>query len=97
MTQFRASKSLAKKGINDERQGLICYLCLNVKILDKAARDKIRNICIEVGGDDYQALYRFLTDGNVNHEYICYTYFIPKAKLFKLKHQFYLRFNESWE
>jgi len=97
MTQFRASKSLEKKGISYEKQGLIFFLCLNVNKLGKAVQDKILNACIEVGGDDYQALYQFLTDGSINHNYIGYTYFIPKTKLFKLKHQFYLKFNENWE
>lgn len=95
MTQFRISKSLTRAGISPERQGLIFFVCLNIKDLDKHTQEKILNICLEVGGEDYQALYRFLTDSCVNHVYICNEYYISKSRLFKLKKEFYLKFSEN--
>lgn len=92
MTQFRVSKALTRMGISPEKQGLIFFACLNVKDLDERVGRKILNICMEVGGEDYQALYRFLTDAYVNHVYICQKYFISQKRLFKLKREFYLRF-----
>ncbi len=91
MTQFRVSKKLIKHGISPEKQGLIFFACLNIKDLDPHIQQRIANVCVEVAGDDYQALYKFLTDAYVNHVYICNTYFISKTKLFKLKNEFYLR------
>lgn len=90
--QFRVSKALAKCGVTPEEQGLIFYFCLNAKKLDANIQNKILNTCKDVAADDYQALYRFLTDARVNHVYICDTYFISKARLFKLKRKFYLKF-----
>lgn len=95
--QRRASRALMKKGVSQKRQEFIRAACLNIEDIDQTLREKIRNICAEVSGDDYQALYRFLTDDNVNHNYISQVYFISETKLFKLKHDFYLRFNEIWE
>lgn len=95
MTQFRISKALMRAGISPEKQGLIFFTCLNIKHLDEQIKKKILNICMEVGGEDYQALYRFLTDSCVNHVYICNKYYISKAKLFKLKKEFYLKFSEN--
>lgn len=91
MTQFRVSKALVRMGISPEKQGLIFFACLNINSLDEEIKHRILNTCIEVGGEDYQALYRFLTDPYVNHVYICNTYFMSRSKLFKLKREFYLR------
>ena len=92
--QFRESKALTKRGVTPEEQGLIFYQCLNVKKLDASIQSKILNTCIDVAAEDYQALYKFLTDAQVNHVYICNTYFISKTRLFKLKREFYLKFNK---
>lgn len=94
MTQFRVSKALAKNGISPERQGLIFFTCLNIKDMSISIQKKILNLCIDIAGEDYQALYNFLTDARINHIYICNTYFISKTRLFKLKREFYLRFSE---
>ena len=95
MTQFRVSKALAKAGISPEKQGLIFFTCLNIKLLDDQTKNKILNTCMKVGREDYQALYRFLTDPYVNHVYICNEYYISKSKLFKIKKKFYLKFSEN--
>lgn len=95
MTQFRVSRTLVNKGVSPEMQGLIFFACLNVNRLDEKSRQRILNTCIEVGGEDYKALYGFLTDAYVNHVYICQKYFIPERKLFKLKRDFYLKFAET--
>lgn len=89
MTQFRISAALVKCGISYEQQGLIYFLCLNIKRLSNEIQDKILNICVDVAAADYQALYRLLTDSGVNHVYICSTYFISKTRLFELKRTFY--------
>lgn len=93
MKQFRVSKALIKHGISPEVQGLIFFVCLNVKRLKNPnVEKKILNVCISVAGGDYQALYTFLTNAHINHIFICNTYFISKARLFKLKKEFYIKF-----
>lgn len=91
MTQFRGSKALMKDGISDEQQGLIYFICLNIKNVSALIQDKILNICIDIAADDYRALYTLLTNNGVNHAYICSTYFISKTRLFSLKREFYRR------
>lgn len=91
MIPLRISKVLVKCGISYEQQGLIYFLCLNIKRLNNEIQDKILNICVDVAAADYQALYRLLTDNEVNHVYIYSTYFISKTRLFELKCAFYQR------
>lgn len=95
MTQFRASKTLIKQGVTEKQQGLIFFMCANAARLDKGTQKKIHSICEAVGKEDCDALYRFLTDIYVNHDYICQNYYISKTRLFKLKREFYLKFNEN--
>ena len=67
MTEFRFSRTLDKLGISYNTQGLIYFLCVNAKRLPE--RDKaVLNMCLEVAGEDYQALYKFLTDSSVNQD-----------------------------
>ena len=94
MTQFRVSKNLSKKGVPPELQGLIFFTCLNVCRIDKKTQDKILNLCIAVAGEDYQALYKFLTDRYVNYAYI-YTHFGVGEKLLrKYKRDFYVKWKD---
>lgn len=94
MTQFRVSKKLIKCGVPPEVQGLIFFTCLNVRRMDEATQRKILNLCTDVAGDDYRALYKFLTDGYVNHEYI-YTHFGVGEKLLrKYKRDFYVKWKD---
>ena len=69
MTEFRFSRTLDRLGINYNTQGLIYFLCVNARRLPE--QDKaVLNMCLEVAGEDYQALYKFLTDSSVYHVYI---------------------------
>lgn len=95
MTQFRVSEYLENNGVSARLQGFIFFSCLNINRLNKADRERIRQLCNDVAGNDSKALYRFLTDGSVNHEYIKTTYFVPKNKLFELKNKFYKAWAEG--
>lgn len=91
MTEFRFSRTLDRLGINYNTQGLIYFLCVNARRLPE--QDKaVLNMCLEVAGEDYQALYKFLTDSSVNHVYIQMQYGLHQKRLFNLKREFYKRF-----
>ena len=92
MTQFRISQKLTRCGISPKMQGLIFFTCLNAKELGEETEHKILNLCMGVANEDYQALYRFLTDGYINHDFICREYCIYKEKLFEYKQRFYVEY-----
>lgn len=75
-----------------KEQGLICFVCLNVKKLPEEVQRKILNLCIEVAGEDYKALYDFLTDDSLNAVGVCRKHLIDEKKLYKLRKEFY----EKW-
>ncbi len=92
MQKFSVSKSLTRHGVPPKRQGLIYYTCINSDG-DAKLQEKIQKLCDEVGGKHSKALYVFLTNANVNHNYICMNYDIARNELFRLKIQFY----KKWE
>ena len=94
MTEFRFSRTLDKLGISYNTQGLIYFLCVNAKRLPE--QDKaVLNMCLEVAGEDYQALYKFLTDSSVNHVYIQMQYGLHPKRLFNLIREFYKRLRQK--
>lgn len=93
MTEFRFSKALEKAGLSYKEQGLIYFSLVNFKTQKTA--DKILNLCLEIAGEDYQGLYRFLTDDKVNHNFIEINYNIPPKRLFVWKNEFYLRYHKG--
>lgn len=74
------------------RQGLIHFICVNVKDMPEKTQKKILNLCIEVGKEDYKALYEMLTDDRESVYSISRRYYISEKKLYKMRKIFY----ESW-
>lgn len=48
------------------KQGLIYFTCLDVKDQPMRVQNKILNLCVEVAGEDYKALYELLTNERAN-------------------------------
>ena len=92
MTQFRVSKYLKKCGVSAEMQGLIFFTCININRIDEETQRRIINLCIEIAQEDYQALYEFLTNPNINHHYIDIKYGVGEKVLYGYKREFYQRF-----
>ena len=46
------------------KQGLIYFVCMNIKEMPDEIQQKILNLCIEIGKEAYQALYEVLTNDN---------------------------------
>lgn len=74
------------------KQGLIYFTCMNVKEMPEDVQQKILNLCIEVGKEDYKALYEVLTDDNKSVLSISLEYFLSEKRLYRLRKEFY----EKW-
>ena len=85
-------KKLRGVHIPYNKQGLIYFTCMNAKHMPKDVQQKILNLCIEVGKEDYKALYEVLTNDNKSILSISLEYFINEKKLYKMRKNFY----EKW-
>lgn len=83
------------RGVNlpYNKQGLIYFTCVNVKEMPENVRRKILNLCIEVTGEHYQALYAMLTDDTKNVHGIALEYYISETQLYHYRKKFY----EAWD
>lgn len=84
-----------RKGIHIpyNKQGLIYFICVNVKDMPEEVQQKILNLCIEVGKEDYKALYEVVTNDKKSILSISLEYFLSEKKLYSLRKEFY----EKWE
>lgn len=73
-------------------QGLIYFVCMNVKKMPVEVQNKVLNLCIEVAGQDYKALYEVMTNDNKSILSISLEYFINEKRLYKMRKEFY----EKW-
>lgn len=76
-------------------QGLIYFVCMNVKKMPVEVQNKILNLCIEVAGQDYKALYEVMTNDNKSILSISLEYFINEKRLYKLRKEFYEKWNST--
>lgn len=74
------------------KQGLIYFICVNVKDMPEDVQQKILNLCIEVGKEDYKALYEVVTNDKKSILSISLEYFLNEKKLYRLRKEFY----EKW-
>ena len=74
-------------------QGLIYFTCMNVKNMPDEVHKKITDLCIEVSGEHYKALYAMLTDDTKNIHGIALEYHISESQLYHYRKKFY----EKWK
>ncbi len=74
------------------KQGLIYFTCMNVKDMPEDVQQKILNLCIEVGGQHYRALYTMLTDDSKNIHGVAMDFHISETQLYLYRKNFY----EKW-
>lgn len=74
------------------KQGLIYFTCMNVKDMPEDIQRKILNLCIEVGGQHYRALYTMLTDDSKNIHGVAMDFHISETQLYLYRKNFY----EKW-
>ena len=75
------------------KQGLIYFTCMNIKDMPENIQQKVLNLCVEVGQQDYKALYELLTNDNKSVLSISHEYFLNEKLLYKMRKEFY----EKWE
>lgn len=74
------------------KQGFIYFTCVNVDEMPKEVRQKILNLCIEVAGENYKALYEVVSNDKKSISSISFEYFLSEKKLYRLRKEFY----EKW-
>ena len=75
------------------KQGLIYFTCMNINDMPENIQQKVLNLCVEVGQQDYRALYELLTNDNKSVLSISHEYFLNEKLLYKMRKEFY----EKWE
>ncbi len=82
------------KGINIpySKQGLIYFICINIKDMPDNVQQEILNLCIEIGKEDYKALYDILTNCNKSIISISLEHCVSEKKLYKMRKKFYEKF-----
>ena len=65
---------------------------MNVKDMPEDVQQKILNLCIEVGGQHYRALYTMLTDDSKNIHGVAMDFHISETQLYLYRKNFY----EKW-
>ena len=74
------------------KQGLIYFTCMNYKDAPDDVRDKIKNLCQEVGGEYAEVLYKVVTDSNRSVRSLAIEYHTSERTLYRYRKKFY----ESW-
>lgn len=74
------------------KQGLICFTCLDYKDQPQEIKDKIVNLCNEVGGEYRQALFEVMTNEHVTITSVSNKYYMGETNLYELRRKFY----EQW-
>ena len=84
-----------RKGINlpYNRQGLIYFTCMEYRHQPIEIQQKINNLCMEVAGEDYRALWQALTTDCKSILRIASDNNISEKKLYEYRKRFY----EKWE
>ena len=76
------------------KQGLIYFTCVNMQEMSDEVKEKITNLCMEVGKEDYKALYDVVTNNNKSILQISHEYFLNEKKLYKMRKDFYEKWGE---
>ena len=74
------------------KQGLIYFTCMDIKNQPEYIQKKVQNLCAEVAGEDFRALYEVLTNDNKSIIGISLEYFVSEKRLYNMRKQFY----EKW-
>ena len=73
------------------KQGLIYFVCMNIKDMPPEVQNKILNLCMEVAGADYNALYEVVTNDAESILSISLKYYINEKRLYRFRKEFYER------
>ncbi len=88
---FRYKKSVP---VEYDQQGYIYFASKLHKALPADEQRRILNLCMEAGGEYYQALYEFVT-GDVGATAVCRKHFLSQSTLERIVRRYYVLFAES--
>jgi len=93
---FRELKSVP---LSYKRQGYIFFLCQNYAYLENRVQNRISQLCLEITGEYYQALFKFLTSDpdEIPAWRIAQDYYIPVNRLYKLRKQFFIEYDKRYK
>lgn len=93
---FRQLKSIP---VPYKRQGYIFFVCLNYIYLSDEMKKRIFGLCMEITGEYYQALFRFLTTDpdEMPAWRIASDYYVSVNKLYKLRKEFFIRYEKLYK
>lgn len=82
-----------KSGVNVDydKQGYIHFASRRYKKMPPKMKEKILNLCLEAGGEYYQALFAYVTTDATATE-ISMQYFLSKATLYRVVKTYYESF-----
>ncbi len=85
-----------KKGIpvSYERQGYIYFASRLYPELGQKDQQKILNLCLENGGEYYQALFEFVTS-NQGAELVCQRHHLSRSTLERAVRRYYMAFPQK--
>ena len=86
---FRYKKSIP---VPYERQGYVFFVSKLYKELPPAAQQKIVNLCLECGGENYRALFEFVTT-DAGAVAVCMKHYIAsETTLYRMVREYYQKF-----
>ena len=88
---FRYKKSVP---VDYDLQGYIYFASRRYKSLPPERQHRIWNLCVEAGGEYYQALFEFVTS-DVGATAVCRKYFLSQSTLERIVRRYYILFSET--
>lgn len=84
-----------RRGINVpyNKQGLIYFVCINIKDMPEHLQNRVKELCREVSEDYAEALYTLVTDDKLNIHGVSLRYHISESRLYHYRKKFY----ELWQ
>ena len=76
-----------------DKQGLIYFTCVNYKDMPDEIKEKIRQLCDEIGGEYSEVLFKVVTAKNKSIRALAQEYHTSERTLYRYRKKFY----ENWE
>lgn len=90
---FKKKRSI---NLSYSRQGFIFFLCLTYRLQPFDIQKRIENLCMEVAGEDFQALFALLTCDYKTAERLAADFFIPVRKLSDYRKRFFEEYDRKF-
>lgn len=88
---FRYKKSVP---VSYERQGYIYFASRLYRELTEEQQRKLLNLCLQCGGEHYQALFEFVTT-DAGAEAVCMKHFLSRSTLERAVRRYYESFPQN--